>query len=246
MNKPDLERIRKILEDRRDKLAHMLEVSGDYGLDSSLKDSVHELSAYDNHPADLGTETFARELDLGLRDNTRRSLIRVADALERIDQGTYGRCERCGRLISPDRLTAIPDTTLCIDCEEVSESEHDHETRPIEEAVLSPPFGNRRFHRPDDTGIDGEFVWDQVAKLGTSDTPSDHFGESPFETGLYQDTGVVELVDGIVNHEPGEIPPDPAVPRRDLSHPTPESKRELVDRRDRDDWTPGRPQRDKR
>ena len=73
-----------------------------------LAESVGELSSYDNHSSDLAAETFEREKDLGLRDNAKIMLMKVNRALEKIENGTYGRCEKCGKSIEEERLEAIP------------------------------------------------------------------------------------------------------------------------------------------
>lgn len=206
------EHYRRLLEKRRSELTHRLEESDDFDLAASLKDSVHELSAYDNHPADLGTETFERGLDRGLIDNTRRTLRKVEDALERLDNGTYGICERCGREIAADRLSALPETTLCYDCEETVELNHDRATRPIEEEVLWPPFGRTFLDDTDNAGTDGEDVWQAVAFYGTSETPSDLGGNFSWDNPQLdgdEPEGTVEDVEAIPDHDPDEIPPDP-------------------------------------
>jgi DnaK suppressor protein len=68
------------------------------------------------HPADLGTENFEQELTLDLIENEARILEEVDHALTRIEQGTFGRCENCGREISRERLEALPYTRYCIRC----------------------------------------------------------------------------------------------------------------------------------
>lgn len=84
---------------------------------STLTEQTGELSdsTYDNHLADLATETYDRELDQGLEEDAVRQLREVNDALGRIDGGTYGTCEVCGREIPEERLEAVPWTRLCID-----------------------------------------------------------------------------------------------------------------------------------
>jgi DnaK suppressor protein len=68
------------------------------------------------HYADDGTNTFLRERNLALRENAADLLAQVEAALRRLDAGTYGICENCGREINPERLEAIPYTAYCIDC----------------------------------------------------------------------------------------------------------------------------------
>jgi DnaK suppressor protein len=68
------------------------------------------------HYADDGTDTFLRERNLALRENAADLLAQVEAALRRLDAGTYGTCDNCGRPINPERLEAIPYTAYCIDC----------------------------------------------------------------------------------------------------------------------------------
>jgi len=70
-----------------------------------------------NHLADDATEVFTRERNLALRDNASELLAQVDAALQRLDDGTYGVCARCGREISTERLEALPSATLCITCQ---------------------------------------------------------------------------------------------------------------------------------
>ena len=66
------------------------------------------------HPADLGTDNFEEELSLGLLESEAELLQEVNDALDRIERGTYGRCEVCGQEIPRERLEAVPYTRYCV------------------------------------------------------------------------------------------------------------------------------------
>jgi len=77
---------------------------------------------YRDHMADQGTATFSRELDMTLEENARDALEAVHGAIERIEGGTYGTCERCGQQITDERLDAMPTATLCISCKSAEES----------------------------------------------------------------------------------------------------------------------------
>ena len=66
--------------------------------------------------ADLGSDNFEQEVSLSLLENEGQLLERVSAALARIDQGTFGRCQECGRDISRERLDAVPYTPYCIQC----------------------------------------------------------------------------------------------------------------------------------
>jgi DnaK suppressor protein len=66
--------------------------------------------------AAAATHVFEQQRDLALRDRSRAELQRIDAALVRLDDGTYGTCERCGQPIAPERLEAIPWAATCIDC----------------------------------------------------------------------------------------------------------------------------------
>lgn len=76
-----------------------------------------------NHVADDATEVFTRERNLALRSNAQDLLAQVDAALQRLDEGTYGICARCGQEIAPDRLEALPYAIYCITCQ--SQVEHE-------------------------------------------------------------------------------------------------------------------------
>jgi RNA polymerase-binding transcription factor len=112
VTKRDLQAYRKRLEGelaelttQRDDLeeatgASMAEASGEVGFDEEY--------------ADAGSYTFERERDLSLVDNVKDLIQKVEHALARIDDGSYGRCEVCGKPIEAERLDALPYTTLCL------------------------------------------------------------------------------------------------------------------------------------
>jgi RNA polymerase-binding protein DksA len=88
----------------------------------TTEDEARELSGgSDNHLADIATHTYDRELDSTLEESEEVHLSHVEAALKRIDAGTYGICENCGRPIQPERLEAMPWVTLCIDCKRLAE-----------------------------------------------------------------------------------------------------------------------------
>lgn len=70
----------------------------------------------DQHLADTATAMHDRELDYGLTENEQELLQSIDDALQRIEDGTYGVCSNCGKPIGEERLEALPWTDLCIDC----------------------------------------------------------------------------------------------------------------------------------
>jgi RNA polymerase-binding protein DksA len=85
--------------------------------ESSFSQGQSELTgeaSFDDEFADAGTATFERERDLSLENNSRDLLDKVTRAIARIDEGTYGTCEKCGNPIEKVRLKALPYATLCI------------------------------------------------------------------------------------------------------------------------------------
>jgi DnaK suppressor protein len=67
-------------------------------------------------PNDRATQESDRSFELRIRDRERRLINKIREALERIENGTFGICEVCGDEISEARLKVRPVTTLCIDC----------------------------------------------------------------------------------------------------------------------------------
>jgi RNA polymerase-binding transcription factor DksA len=112
----DTDEFRTRLQEER---ARLLRVSGTYEAD--LGESFDETSGdlgsggVDNHPGDLASETYDRELEEGLDDGVRNTVRQIDDALKRIDAGTYGICEIDNKPIEVERLRAIPWATRCID-----------------------------------------------------------------------------------------------------------------------------------
>jgi RNA polymerase-binding transcription factor DksA len=76
--------------------------------DEPENEQVAELAAYDQHPADMGSETFEREKDLSILEQLETELAEIQAALQRVDEGTYGIDEVTGDPIVPERLDAVP------------------------------------------------------------------------------------------------------------------------------------------
>lgn len=152
-------------------------------LRTSLRDVTDELSFYDNHPGDVGDTTFERGKDLGLKILTENKIRMIDDALNAIENGNYGICEKCGEKINDARLEAIPFTTLCKDCKKDTDTE-DEFYRPIEEKVIRMPFGkivDNHLQNKAYIHYDGEDAWQDVASFGTSNGPSDVGGVDDYE-----------------------------------------------------------------
>ncbi|MFJ7640504.1 TraR/DksA C4-type zinc finger protein [Peribacillus sp. NPDC097225] len=146
----------------------------------SQTDFSGEISSYDNHPADLGTELFDKERYQAINEHAEEEIGKIDLALEAIKEGTYGVCKECGKDIPYERLEVVPSTLYCIE-HTPEQKVHDDVTdeyRPAEEDILIPSkgdnFENRRHSDTDDENTVKEDSFGEVAQFGTSDTPADY------------------------------------------------------------------------
>ncbi|MBD3296804.1 MAG: hypothetical protein GF392_05495 [Candidatus Omnitrophica bacterium] len=120
LTKKQLEKIRKDLVKRKaDILEELMNLKGQSV--ESIKDSSGDLSGYSFHMADMATDLYDREFLLELAEGERQILYDLDEAIKRIDEGTYGRCESCESKISKQRLNAMPQAKNCIECQEKEE-----------------------------------------------------------------------------------------------------------------------------
>lgn len=119
--KKDLGKFKTLLEELRQKIAGNLEhIEGDT-LNKSQRDASGDLSGYSFHMADMATDNFDREFNLGLASTEQNILNMIDNALRRIKDGTYGTCETCTKPIPQKRLLAMPYAAMCIECQENEE-----------------------------------------------------------------------------------------------------------------------------
>ena len=113
----DPEHARELIESERERLETLVrERESETGIGSeSETGSISELSSLDQHQGDIGTETFEREKDFSILEQLEAEIGDLDAALRKIDEGTYGICEVCGKEIEPERLEAIPGTRTCIE-----------------------------------------------------------------------------------------------------------------------------------
>lgn len=138
------------------------------------KESVGELSNYDNHPGDMGTEMFERGKDIALNEHAETELEEINESLHAIEEGTYGICSKCGEDIPFARLEALPTADRCIAHANDAHFEH---SRPVEEEVFSPNINPDEVTDEEQVGYDAEDAWQEVSRYGTSETPSDFYGD---------------------------------------------------------------------
>jgi RNA polymerase-binding transcription factor DksA len=89
--------------------------------DESEEESTGELSHFDQHAADIASDTFEREKDFSILEQVEAELVDIERALQRLDDGTYGRCEACRSPIGDERLEALPAARFCVLHQEVVE-----------------------------------------------------------------------------------------------------------------------------
>jgi RNA polymerase-binding transcription factor len=102
----------RLVEERRDLKGQFDELEQST-FSTNQSDLTGEMG-FDEEYADAGTATFERERDLSLVNNLHDLMERIDKALAKIDEGTYGRCDRCGKPIEKLRLKALPYANLCI------------------------------------------------------------------------------------------------------------------------------------
>ncbi|MFC3797670.1 TraR/DksA C4-type zinc finger protein [Cohnella sp. GCM10012308] len=138
---------------------------------TSITDDTGELSSYDNHPADLGTETFERERDAAIDQRYFERRDEVERALSKIEDGTYGLCEISGEPIGYERLEAMPAARYSI-AHVPSEENAPGEYRPVEEDVMTKPPAGAGEHRQRQAGrFDDADAWKTLEEYGNaSDT----------------------------------------------------------------------------
>ncbi|PPA71757.1 TraR/DksA C4-type zinc finger protein [Jeotgalibacillus proteolyticus] len=138
--------------------------------DTDIEENSTELSQYDNHPADTATELFDREMDLAIDEHSENEMEKIDAALKAIEEGTYGICAVSGKEIPIERLEAMP-TALTV-VEHANEQPSDPLSRPSEEQVLSPSTAHPVDGEDEDVR-DYQDSFSEVARYGTSETPSD-------------------------------------------------------------------------
>jgi len=114
MRARELNSFRKLLDERRQEL--MTEAS-------RTVDGMGENREQFPDPTDRASLEGNRNLLLRIRDRERKLITKIDEALGRIEDGSYGKCEECGQDIGIERLRARPVTTLCIDCKSLQEAQ---------------------------------------------------------------------------------------------------------------------------
>jgi DnaK suppressor protein len=103
------EDVRAVLEQRRDDTRARLEAL-------AQRPELGSAQGFGKRIGDGTVEAISRMTDIGVGTSLEEGLVRTERALAKLDEGTYGLCDSCGRPIAPARLEALPDSVLCVEC----------------------------------------------------------------------------------------------------------------------------------
>lgn len=204
MKKAKLEILQKKL---RKQEQDMLEILGTMHRNGDADMSEHyptELSNYDNHPADHGTELYTLEMNMALKVHEQTKLNDIRKALSKFRNGTYAQCEHCHKEINYERLEAKPSAALCYECEMKLESEERNSADQQYGEIFDSPFGRKYLNKQEDDEFEGMDQLNDVMKYGSSDSPQDMGGYADFEeyyTNELDNQGIVEEIDKISNQQ---------------------------------------------
>lgn len=118
-----LDQARTRLEQERERLTRLRDgVNDETTGDENEPVDAQELSVVDQHPADVGSEVFERQKDIAIAEGFDNELEEIEAALARIDDGSYGTCETCGKAIPKERLEAKPAARFCVEDQAAAEA----------------------------------------------------------------------------------------------------------------------------
>jgi DnaK suppressor protein len=121
MRKTELQKYKKLLEEKRKAMLDEMKETIKAHISTTIKESTGDLSSYSYHMADQGTDAMEREMAFMFASKSGRLVYHIDEALRRIEDGTYGICERCKKAISAARLQAVPHARMCIECKAAEE-----------------------------------------------------------------------------------------------------------------------------
>ena len=122
MRKTELQRFRKLLMEERERVTQSLAQHEKIIMHTDDQSGLETGKAHSNHMADQGSDEFQYETTIKFAKTEGRYLYNIEEALRRIEDGTYGKCQECSQAIALPRLKRLPYTRLCIDCKEKEEA----------------------------------------------------------------------------------------------------------------------------
>lgn len=115
LTRREVEEFGRLLDAERNRLTEELEAIEEH-LPEIEQVGMDVSGGYDEDLADVASDTFEREKVIAIENSIQQLLQQVEEALERIEDGTYGICQMCDQPIHPERLRALPYARLCIQC----------------------------------------------------------------------------------------------------------------------------------
>jgi RNA polymerase-binding protein DksA len=116
MTKPELKFFENLLNEKKETLIQELGYLEDNTMRLNSKEGAGDLSSHAYHLADHATETQDREQAFHMASREGKYLFYIEEALDRVRNGSFGVCKKCGKLIPKARLEAVPTAKMCIDC----------------------------------------------------------------------------------------------------------------------------------
>ena len=114
----EMKKVREeLIKEKAQILEELMRLKGG-SLNKSSKDDSGDLSGYSFHMADMATDLYNREFSLELAEGEGERLYALDDAIKRVDEGKYGKCDMCGQSIPKPRLKVMPQAQYCIKCQE--------------------------------------------------------------------------------------------------------------------------------
>ncbi len=184
---------KKLLNEHARALNLMNQMKENEVINSNIQ-ATGELSFYDNHPSDVASELFEYEKGLALKGNEMTIIKKIEDALNSIENHTYGKCRNCGKDIIEERLEFIPYAENCVTCQKsiANIKPADQNNRSAEEDLLNTPFRHSNSY---EASIDAE---DTYQALEGFNRVADHIGYYDDDD---DDDGYVESIEKISNEQ---------------------------------------------
>jgi RNA polymerase-binding protein DksA len=123
MRKSDLKKYEKLLLAKKKALLEQMAATMKDKVSTTIRESTGDISSYSYHMADQGTDAMERELAFMFASKSGRLIYHIDEALRRIQDGSYGKCLKCGKPISSARLQAVPHARMCIECKSAEEDQ---------------------------------------------------------------------------------------------------------------------------
>lgn len=201
MKKEKLEYYKNKLNKEKSEINKVIKQLDDNGMTKFNSESASELSFYDNHPADIGSEVFEVEKGIALKANEASMLNKINEALIAIEEGSYGKCKVCGKDIDEERLEFLPYAINCIDCEDVISDikTYNSNQRVTEESVIGTPFTHESKYTKDEIGFDEEDSYQSVGRFNEIRNSPEY--DYNYDDSNYADNSYGENIEQISNQQ---------------------------------------------